>query len=221
MLIYDRMSDTHAAGMGPLPEGARAEAAILLARAFHTDPFFIHLFPNESLRPAMLRAVMQAFLRVLSLRGSTYCVSGAGLQGVIGIQRPGEHAGIVQMAQAYAPALARIARLIPAVQEPLDQLRRIAKGLSVLGEMEKHHPREPHFYVLVLGVDPPAQRGGIGRRLLGEVLAEADSERRIAHLETSRPENIGYYQKFGFDVVAELRGGPSAPVWVMTRPAVR
>jgi ribosomal protein S18 acetylase RimI-like enzyme len=213
------MNDTHPARVTPLPEGARREAVALLARAFHTDPFFVYLFPTDSLRPAFMREVMGAFLRVLRLSGSAYCLGTPELQGIIGIQRPGEHAGTLQMVQGYGPAIARMLQLVPRTDAPLIQLRRIAGGLSALGEMEKHHPHEPHYYILVLGVDPPAQRGGIGRRLLGEMLAEADTRRRIVHLETSRPENVGYYQRFGFEVVTELGEGRVPPIWVMTRPA--
>jgi GNAT superfamily N-acetyltransferase len=80
--------------------------------------------------------------------------------------------------------------------------------------------REPHWYLAVLGADPAAQGQGHGAALLRSGLAKADAEGMPVSLESSKPENIPFYEHFGFSVVAELElpgGGPK--VWAMWRPA--
>jgi hypothetical protein len=53
--------------------------------------------------------------------------------------------------------------------------------------------------------------------LIEPALARSDAEELPAWLEASRPENVPYYQRFGFEVIREiaLPGGP--PVFGMLR----
>ncbi|MEU6991887.1 GNAT family N-acetyltransferase [Streptomyces sp. NPDC046465] len=79
-------------------------------------------------------------------------------------------------------------------------------------------PREPHWYLAVLGADPAAQGRGHGAALLRSGLAKADATGLPTYLESSKAENIPFYGHFGFMVLGEVRlpgGGP--PLWVMRR----
>ena len=51
---------------------------------------------------------------------------------------------------------------------------------------------------------PTHQGAGIGSALLRDIIQEAESQRRILCLETSAPENVPWYQKFGFTAYNEL-----------------
>jgi len=59
-------------------------------------------------------------------------------------------------------------------------------------------PKEPHFYLNVLGVHPDHQGEGIGAKLLRHTLVEVDEKKMGAYLETGNPDNIPFYEKFGF-----------------------
>lgn len=75
----------------------------------------------------------------------------------------------------------------------------------------EHTPQEPHWYLAVIGADPAAQGQGHGAALLRSGLAKADAAGMPAYLESSKPENIPFYQYFGFTVREEVRlpgGGP-------------
>jgi GNAT superfamily N-acetyltransferase len=90
--------------------------------------------------------------------------------------------------------------------------------LRVMHKVEKAHPEEPHWYLACLGTDPPKQRTGVGTTLVGPVLERCDKEGLPAYLETQKPENVPYYERFGFRVTGELditEGGPH--VWLMWR----
>lgn len=84
------------------------------------------------------------------------------------------------------------------------------------------HPREPHFYLQVLGVDPAAQGRGWGSQLLKHGLAQVDAARMPAYLETMNGDNITFYERHGFRLSGELRLPFSGhPVWFMWRDAQR
>ena len=82
------------------------------------------------------------------------------------------------------------------------------------------HPREPHWYLFAIGVDPAMQGKGIGSSLLRGVLERCDAEKSAAYLEASTETNARLYERHGFRVTEELRVAPSAPpMWLMWRAA--
>jgi ribosomal protein S18 acetylase RimI-like enzyme len=94
---------------------------------------------------------------------------------------------------------------------------RMPRALRGLGLMERSHPREPHWYLAFVGTDPDHRGRGAGRAVIDPVLARCDAEGLGAYLESSKPENLPYYERFGFVVTGriDLPGGP--PVWPMWR----
>jgi ribosomal protein S18 acetylase RimI-like enzyme len=77
-------------------------------------------------------------------------------------------------------------------------------------------PGKPHWHLGPLAVDAGLQGRGIGSRLMKVVCARLDAARDIAWLETDKPENVRFYEKFGFTVAAEteILGLPN---WFMIR----
>lgn len=90
-------------------------------------------------------------------------------------------------------------------------------GLKLLDAVEKEHPSEPHWYLALLGVEPTLQGKGLGRALLEPVLARCDTTIEPAYLETQKPENLPFYERFGFCVQNEISVPGSPPVWLMWR----
>ncbi|MFE0422862.1 GNAT family N-acetyltransferase [Streptomyces sp. NPDC058953] len=82
----------------------------------------------------------------------------------------------------------------------------------------QHSPREPHWYLAVIGADPAAQGTGQGAALLRSGLAKADAAGLPAYLESSKESNLPFYEYFGFTTRAEITlpgGGPT--LWSMRR----
>ena len=83
--------------------------------------------------------------------------------------------------------------------------------------MEKHHPEEPHWYLMVIGSDPAVRGAGFGHALMRSRLDRCDAEGAPAYLENSNPKNEPYYLRFGFEVTGEIKlpdGGPCMwPMW--------
>ena len=92
-------------------------------------------------------------------------------------------------------------------------LRRRALG-SVLAALES--PR-PCWYLNAIGVEPSAQRKGAGSALISHMLTRIDADALPAFLDTSAPDNLGYYERFGFLVSAESTLPNGIPLWGMTR----
>ncbi|WP_280450405.1 GNAT family N-acetyltransferase [Nocardia cyriacigeorgica] len=95
---------------------------------------------------------------------------------------------------------------------------RLLAGKRIGDIMTARHPEEPHWYLAVIGSDP-AQRGhGYGHALMSKRLDRCDSELVPAYLESSNESNIGYYQRFGFEITDTITipgGGPT--LWAMWR----
>lgn len=93
----------------------------------------------------------------------------------------------------------------------------VFRALSLLGRIEGVHPREPHYYLEVLGTDPVQQGRGHGAAIMEYVLTRADAESVGAYLESSKDSNVPYYRRFGFEVVNEIRIPNGPTIWPMWR----
>ena len=95
---------------------------------------------------------------------------------------------------------------------------RLAFGRQVTELMKEHHPEEPHWYLAVLGSDPKVRGGGFGRALMQSRPDRCDAEYAPAYLESSNPDNVPYYERFGFEVTGEIvLPGDGPTLWPMWR----
>ena len=112
--------------------------------------------------------------------------------------------------------LGQAVRLAPALPWGAGAAREALRGRSA---NRLHHPKDqPHHYLRALGVHPRHQRRGVGEALLRPVLAAADAEQVGCFLTTATKDNVGYYERFGFTVLATYRPTSTWPeVWAMWR----
>lgn len=71
-------------------------------------------------------------------------------------------------------------------------------------KIKRLQPAGLQFYLWFIGVLPKEQGKGIGSNLLGEVIKKGEENGRPILLETSRIDNVEWYQKFGFELYNEL-----------------
>ena len=90
---------------------------------------------------------------------------------------------------------------------------------AVFGEMEACHPRDPHWYLPTIGIEPDCHNKGLGSALLSASLGRCDQEHMPAYLESSNPANTALYQRFGFEALGVIRVGHSPPMLPMLRAA--
>ena len=79
----------------------------------------------------------------------------------------------------------------------------MAEWSEVTVGLPDHRPREDHWYLAVLGVDPAWQGQGWGGRLLDAVFDVVERDPRPLCLECDRPESVRFYEARGFRVRAE------------------
>jgi len=97
--------------------------------------------------------------------------------------------------------------------------------LAVFAQVRPYLPREPYWYLPLIGVDPFHQGNGCGAALMQHALLPCDRNKQCAYLESTNPKNIPLYERHGFegtrhhsggDVACRLSHAPETPV---THPA--
>ena len=96
---------------------------------------------------------------------------------------------------------------------------RLDEVFAVLGEMERFHIEEDHWYLAMIGVDPSKQGRGIGSALLSHSLAKCDEASLPAYLESSNPANVPLYERHGFRVLGKVEIGDFPAFFPMLRDA--
>ena len=94
------------------------------------------------------------------------------------------------------------------------------RGLAIETLMKDKAPKFPHYYLFAIGTLPEAQGTGQGTAIINYALERIDAEGMPAYLENSKPDNIAFYNRFGFEILEEIRVTPDAPpLFAMLRPA--
>jgi GNAT superfamily N-acetyltransferase len=183
----------------------------VLGRAFYDDPVTAWMLPDEKSRPSRLPRLFAALTRHHHLAGGGVEVAcdGSGI-GAAALWDPPN-----RWTQTPCEQLA----MLPAVIRAFGY--RSTAQRDVIELMKRHHPEEPHWYLAVLGSDTVVRGKGFGQVLMRSRLDRCDAEHCPAYLESSKPENVPYYQRFGFEVTGEIvlpRGGPTVwPMWRASR----
>lgn len=89
----------------------------------------------------------------------------------------------------------------------------------IFDQMGAFHPKESHWYLPMIGVEPAAQGRGIGASLMQHALANCDADDVPAYLESSNPRNISLYERFRFEVIGTIHSGDAPPLYPMYRRA--
>lgn len=180
--------------------GAKNEDRILsdvLARSFWDDPVMSWILPEQHSRYQRMRMFFRAELASTRSRGevlTTEDYSGAALW-----LPPKQWRLPISGMAKEAP------RLVLSIRT------RLIAALKLNDLMEKEHPKEPHWYLAVIGTDPVRQGVGAGRALITDVTDRCDREGLPAYLESSKERNVPYYERFKFQVTGEIKV-PDGPV---------
>lgn len=108
------------------------------------------------------------------------------------------------------------AELIDIIQRTVHASRR-NDLFEMIRQMAQYHPREPHWYLPLVGVEPQHQCRGLGALLLRPILRHCDDERLPAYLESTNPRNIAFYESLGFTSMGIIQAGTSPEIVPMLR----
>jgi ribosomal protein S18 acetylase RimI-like enzyme len=90
-------------------------------------------------------------------------------------------------------------------------------GVTLFEQMGRYHPREAHWFLPFIGIDPYHQGKGHGGALLQHALIPCDRDQTLAYLESSNSKNIPLYERQGFELLGTIQVGTSPPVFPMLR----
>lgn len=181
--------------------------SVMLARAFDQDPFWRWIVGHGDDYQARLAQGFATQLSHLALPGGlVWC--GEHHQGAALWSAPGH----------WQLGLFQQLRLLPDFARMIDWHRLWTVSRAVQ-QVQQAHPRQPHYYLQVLGVDPAHQGKGWSRPLIEAGLTLADKQRQPAYLETAEESNLSLYRRYGFEVTRTITDfpGDAPPLWCMWR----
>jgi GNAT superfamily N-acetyltransferase len=177
--------------------------ATVLAEAFRTDPIWRWMVEDEARWDAHAARAFGEEVAVKLKYGHSYTTD--------------DRAGVA----LWAPPRTWKGSTGDALRLALPMLRLtgrgVRRGLAVLRASERAHPKGDHWYLAVLGTHPDHQGRGVGSTVLQPVLERCDLDGTGAYLESSKPENVPFYQRHGFAVTDVLHPGGGPPLTLMWR----
>lgn len=90
-------------------------------------------------------------------------------------------------------------------------------GNALFEQMARFHPKEPHWYLPLIGVDPARQGRGYGSALLKHALVACDRDKIAAYLESTNSKNVPLYERHGFELLGRIQAGTSPVLFPMLR----
>jgi GNAT superfamily N-acetyltransferase len=172
----------------------------VLVRAFADDPVARWLYPDPDHYFDSFPALVQAFGGTAFEQGTAHYADdffGAALWLPPGVQ--GDDAEL------------------DAVLERTIAARDLKAANALFEAMGDYHPKEPHWHLPLIGVDPRHQGKGYGSALLRYALAACDRDGLPAYLEATHPRNMALYERHGFERLGTIQVADCPPVVPMLR----
>lgn len=172
-----------------------------LVAGFLDDPLYHWLYPNPATRPDALRANLA--LTVELGREVGHVDVAPDTAGVAIWTDPG-----VPLLDDPAPFVALLEHWAP------DRTNAAIAGMQACAV----HAPEQAATLHVIAVRPDMRGRGVGARLLQPWLDHLDAQGWAGHLDSSNQQNLSFYERSGFEVVAEVPVPDGGPVM---RPMTR
>jgi ribosomal protein S18 acetylase RimI-like enzyme len=178
----------------------------MMARAFLDDPLIAHFLPEPSGRLEKLPRIFRVLFKLGLPHKACTVASG------------------IEAAALWRPPNKWHMTLLDYVSNGPSLLRAFGTGalraMSAMDFIEKHHPKEPHWYLQAVGTDPAKQGKGFGSLVIRDQLTKIDAARMPTYLESSKEANIPIYQSLGFELTGRIeipRGPCIYPMWRKAR----
>lgn len=178
------------------------QAAVSLGRAFIDDPTFKPILPDlpdPVARAEHLADLFRVMLAIERRQG----------QPVFGVIDDGRVVGAAVTEGAAHPTVAGL--LLTGLSQMPRLVRAIGWGgivrvMNMMSVLAENHPKEPHLYLQLLGVDPAFQGRHFGGALLERLKLEAGARKELAgvYLETATEAKVAFYSSKGYEVLGEI-----------------
>jgi RimJ/RimL family protein N-acetyltransferase len=169
----------------------------VLGRAFYNDPQWTALVPDPAIRRERLPIMFVGAAKMTHASGGSPERT-AGFEAVALWLRPGRDIG----ARAIISSAGTSARWL--LTPPVQNIRRLTRVMRQFDKKRKQLMREPHWYLMAIGVDPDHQGEGHGSALVRAGIRRADRDSNMIYLETETEQTVAFYERLGFEVLDEL-----------------
>ncbi len=194
--------------IGAIGEAEIEEVLDVVSRGMRDNPQHVAAFGEDpETRRQRFRALMAAAFSASDFSHALVARREDGvIVGVCGMLPPGN----------CRPDLRQGLRLLPALLSIGP--RAAGRLMRWMGAWQRHDPKERHWHLGPLAVDAHLQGEGVGSRMMRVFCARMDAAGEDAYLETDKPINVHFYERFGFEVVGE-EDVLGVPNWFMLRRA--
>jgi ribosomal protein S18 acetylase RimI-like enzyme len=177
----------------------KAAVFAVLTLAFGNDPATRWTWPDAKAYLEAFPAFAKAFGGAAFAAGSAHRIGAAGA------------------ALWLPPGVGSDEAAIGALMQRTADRRTAVDGPQIMQQMAYYHPKEPHWYLPLIGIDPAQQGTGLGGALLRHATEICDRERLPAYLESSNGRNVPLYQRHGFEILGTIQAGQSPTITPMLR----
>lgn len=196
--------------IGPLCPADVAQALDVLTRGMRENPNHIAaLGDDQTARSARLRTFLESYRSIGDGEALVARDTTGKIVGVMAMMRPGE---------CRLPSARGAHTLSDFYGEEPDTASRVQRWLDV---WSKHDPQDRHWHCGPIAVEAQVQRTGIGSGLLRVLCAQLDAGKENAYLETDTRQSVGFFERFGFEVVDEDEVLGATNWFLLRRPRAR
>lgn len=195
-----------------LGQSELAGAGAVVGRAMHDNPIMQQVFERcFSRRAAAVGEIFGTVLRQIQAKGIVLGAFAGDdlLVGVGALVQPGRNGS----STFEKISLTRVIQSCTSVEMALAYQR-------WQSAVARRDPKDPHWQVGPVAVEPGHQRKGIGTALMNALCERMDKFPAMAHLATDRRETVAFFSRFGFRTMAEA-GVMDLPTWFMIRSRQR
>lgn len=193
-----------------MSKGDIALAAVILSRAFQTNPLIEYFIPDKSRRKDALPEITKFMVLSGLVCGRLYAFSD-NLEGI----------GVCLHSDRADLSLRQILRvkgvLLPIIKH-VNVFRKLLSYESFASNLRGRLAPSKHWYLNIIGVDPQHQGKGYGGILLRSMFNHVDKEQLPCYLETHEEATVSMYRHYAFEVI-ETGLVPCSDVryWAMLR----
>ncbi|MBI9113667.1 GNAT family N-acetyltransferase [Sanguibacter suaedae] len=191
-----------ATSVRPITDPDVAVAVDTLARAFADYPYTRHVVAADRHGERIRRYQELCLTRVGMVHGRVWVADEGRAVAVWAVPD-----------QDPSPALVELAPILVELSGD-----RAAVAASADAAVEPHRPEGPAWFLQTVATAPEAQGKGLGTAVLLPGIEEAESAGFPAYLETSDVANVRFYERLGFEIIADVRLPDDGPrTWCMRR----
>lgn len=190
--------------IGELKRGDLKAAAALIGRAYRDNPVSVALNGADA-RTRLRRAQRLHWLRL-----------SGGATPPLAASEDGKLVGVYRFSPPGSAELSLVNRMKILAHVAMAGPRVLMRTVQLIESVQRHVPAEPVWFLGPVAVDPDAQGTGIGTQIVEHFLSRVDENGGVAFLDTDKLENVGFYERFGFETVdrVEVIG---VDLWFMRR----